>query len=76
MATKEANRDRVAEFKREIGEAQGQVLKEDVFSADAFKVALDVLADLRRHGMAKPQYNLDSPYGQGIFHCGERDRTI
>ncbi len=76
MATKKANRDRVAEFKREIGEAQGQVLKENEFDADAFKAALDVLADLRRHGIVQAQYNLDSPYGQGIFHCGERDRTI
>jgi hypothetical protein len=75
MSTKEANRDRVAELRREIGEAQGQVLKEGVFSADAFKVAFQVLADLRKYGIAKPRYNLDSPYGQGIFHCGERNRT-
>ena len=65
MVTKEpAKHPRVAEIEEEISQALARGLDDKKATA-----VLGVLDELRKEGVTRSQYNLGSPYGQGLSHC-------
>lgn len=59
MATKSTT-DRKAELASQIATAA---------SGDRVREMLAVLTEMDRQGVARASYNLDSPYGRGVFRC-------